>query len=466
MKDIYLDMNSQNILRFYGTKLDVKLDSSEFYDYELSKVSDDHNTDVLDLNTPIVYSALTINTTLEDFSCVRDTITLIEYDDRVNHPTYPYSGFTVTLTYNDFVQHFDTFHENTILNSNVYRFFGENGMIHHMIASAFNEPIYIDPNMGLTEAEIINKFDVYHHKCLNKIGNITACCGITPKLNNKPWAYQFLQPEENTCSSPIIKRRTEKGWTLDFIFNRDGLTWDEGQIFYFLGTRGSTNTPEFADSNLSFGFTDDGRIKWEAIRYSGFCDTSGYTESYYLDSDNTAPLCTTDINKDFNVTIVFDRYKHFTDCDIENNGGWNDRLGWKIDEYTNTVVTAVTSNQIVSYEETIEELSKKWADEKQRRLGTLKIYLNGRPIYKKENWEEVIPSNSGVQPFIQSWGGGTGLMGGEHEGVCCFNIKSIQYYEEPLDFVHVNHNFRTRLESYNFDICGVNCIDNLTGLNI
>ena len=35
MKDIYLNMNSQNILKFYGTRLDAKLDSSEFYDYEI-----------------------------------------------------------------------------------------------------------------------------------------------------------------------------------------------------------------------------------------------------------------------------------------------------------------------------------------------------------------------------------------------------------------------------------------------
>jgi hypothetical protein len=31
-------MNSQNILKFYGSKLDIKLDSSEFYDYEWTLV--------------------------------------------------------------------------------------------------------------------------------------------------------------------------------------------------------------------------------------------------------------------------------------------------------------------------------------------------------------------------------------------------------------------------------------------
>ena len=172
---------------------------------------------------------------------------------------------------------------------------------------------------------------------------------------------------------------------------------------------------------------------------------------------------TTGDTKDFNITIVFDRYKRYTDCDIENDGGWNDLVGWKINPYQDTEITAVTSTQLVTYSETIEELNKKWADEKSRRLGILKIYLNGRPIYKLENWEEIVPSKRGSQPFIQSWGGGTGLMGNIHNGVCCFNIKSIKYYEEPLDFVHVRHNFITRLNQYDFFICGQDCEDDLIG---
>jgi len=56
MKDIYLNMNNQNILKYYGTRLDAKLDSSEYYDYELSKVVGDYNSDVLDLSTTISYT--------------------------------------------------------------------------------------------------------------------------------------------------------------------------------------------------------------------------------------------------------------------------------------------------------------------------------------------------------------------------------------------------------------------------
>jgi hypothetical protein len=127
------------------------------------------------------------------------------------------------------------------------------------------------------------------------------------------------------------------------------------------------------------------------------------------------------------------------------------------------VIILIPSTQITLSNEQ-EILNKKWADERQRRLGILKIYLNGRPIYKLENWEEVIPSERGVQPYIQSWGGGTGLMNNIHNGVSCFDIKSIKYYEEPLDFVHVYHDFIMRLNQYDFDICGENCVDNVYSL--
>ena len=61
MKDIYINMANQNILNFYGSKLDLKLDSSELYDYQLTKNDVDYNTDVLDLTNEITYTGLTID---------------------------------------------------------------------------------------------------------------------------------------------------------------------------------------------------------------------------------------------------------------------------------------------------------------------------------------------------------------------------------------------------------------------
>ena len=331
------------------------------------------------------------------------------------------------------------------------------------------------------EGIILSGFSKTVIDCSQKLADPNNCCPITPKLSNKPWAYKFDTGAGADNCDPIIKRRTEKGWTLDFIFNRENLSWAFGGVFYYLGVRGDNDPNNYADNNLSFQFTSDRKIKWVAHHYSGYCATDlGYQEVFYTASGLTPTICATDETKDFNVTITFDRYKHYTDCDIENDGGWNDLLpGPHLIPYTPTD-TGVTSTHIstgyyltnstgstLSGETEVyvytEELNKKWANERQRRLGTLKIYLNGRPIYKLENWEEVIPSSRGVQPFIQSWGGGTGLMNNIHSGVCCFNMKSIKYYEEPLDFVHVRHNFLTRLSDYDFNICGGPCEDEISG---
>lgn len=456
MKDIYISMNTQNILGYYGTKLDLKLDSSEFFDYEIGKNETDFNTDVL-TNTPIVYSSLKISDSLEDFSCEKTTIIFTEFDNRVNDPSYPYSGFTTTISFLPFADWISSTHQYDILNNNVYVFNDINGKEHYMMITGYNQPIYIDSTMGETEEDIINNFSQDgFYKCTGKLESPLECCGITPKFGVKPWVYQFLQPEPNNCVSPIIDRREEKGWTLDFIFNRESLPWSEGGQFYYFGGVGSgTDT---LDNSLEFSFTSDGRIQWQTDKHRFICVDGEYVSSGYSETGVTPTLCTTGMTKDFNVTIVFDRYNRYTGCDLENEGGWNDLKGIKVNEYQDLEVTAVTSTQITTYDET-ESFTKKWEDETKKRMGVLKIYLNGRPIYKKENFEEVVALEKSRLPFLQSWGGSP--REGSNNKVCCFNIKSIKYYEEPLDFVHIRHNFITRLNQYDFFICGENCEDDL-----
>lgn len=484
MKDIYLNMNNQNILKYYGTRLDAKLDSSEYYDYELSKVVGDYNSDVLDLNTPISYTGLTVNENFSGFSCVRNRITLSEYDNSSNDPNYIYSGLTMSINYSNFINNFETTYQYTILNNDIFTYTGLTSETHYFKIIGYNNPQSIPAALsGLTEAQIISGFSTNIIECERKLEDLTYCCPTPPTLNNKPWAYTFNTGDGSDLCSPTIKRRTETGWSLDFIFNRNYLPWSSGGVFYYLGVRGEDDLANYADNNLSFGFTSDGKIKWSAVHYSGVCISgSGYTESYYLATGETPILCSTAPNKDFNITITFERNNYYNGCDIENRGGWNDLIiGPHPIEYTDINVSAVTSTQIASgYLITnsedvvksgstesytyVEELNKKWADERNNRLGTLKIYLNGRVIYKVNNWEEVIPSTRGTQPFVQSWGGGTGLMNNYHAGECCFIMKSLKYYEEYLSFPHVKHNFLTRLSSYSFDICGDVCVDDLVRL--
>ena len=474
-------MNTQNILKFYGSKLDLSIDSSEFYDYEISKVQNDYNSDVIDFSKNIDYTGLTINTNLYNFTSSRNTITLLEYDNSQNDLSYIYSGLTLTVNYGNFVSQIGPNYVNTILNNDVFIYSGITDETHYFHIVNYNSSQYIDTKLvGFTENNVLTGFSSSIISCLDRL-NGENCCPVSPKLSNKPWAFKFDSGSGVDNCSPTLKRRTENGWTLDFVFNRHNLSWANGGIFYYIGVRGEDNPMDYGDNNLSFGFTSDGRIKWESIRYSGVCDSDlGYSYFFYTDSGQTPILCSTNPTKDFNVTIVFDRYKHYTDCNVENDGGWNDLiLGPHAVAYTpenpNSTSTQIAtgylitnqlqvilSGQTPTYQYT-EELNKKWWSERERRLGTLKIYLNGKPIYKKENWEEVIPSDRGTQPFIQSWGGGTGLMTGIHNGVCSFNIKSIQYYEEPLDFVHVRHNFLTRLGDYDFNICGGPCEDEPIG---
>jgi hypothetical protein len=370
MKDIYIIMNRQNILNFYGSKLDLKLDSSELYDYQLTTNEVDYDTDVLDLSTPITYSALTI-----DSSC------------------------------------------------------------------------------------------------------------LTTNLNNqKPWVVPVNSRYTGDTCDFTVRRRTEKGWTLDFIFNRDEVNWSGGTVFYYLGVDGDNIYTNYLDNNLSFQFTNDGRVKWVAYHYSGYCALTGYTETHSLLNGQTPVLCVTGDTSDFNLTIVFNRYRELIGCDLDNVGGFNDLIpGPHAVPYTvdPTGYTAVTSTQIVTgytitntledwvtggtiTTEYVEELNRKWSNERDKRLGDLKFYLNGNLIHTETNWEEIIPSYRDNQTIIQSWGGGYNYTYfGNTSKTCGFNIKSALYYEEPLDFVHVKHNFRTRLNDFDFEICNAPCVDDV-----
>lgn len=325
-------MGNQNILGFYGTKLDLKLDYSELYDFELSKIQNDYSTDVLDLNNEITYSGLTIDSDCRD-------------------------------------------------------------------------------------------------------------------LLVTPWEININEPYSLEDCDIFLRKRTEKGWTLDFVFS--GVT--TGSTFYYWGIKNEFSNFNYGDNNLSFSFTNDRRIKWESYRYSGICNTvSGYTESFYTSTGQTQPLCLNGVSSDFNVTITFDRYKHYENCDIENEGGHNDLItGWTV---TNPIESLSGDTESFTI---VETLNKKWSDEREKRLGILKIYLNGRPIYKIKDWEEIIPSvRSGSNPIIQVWG----------NDLTTYKIKRVKYFEEPLDFVHIHHHYLVSTKPfYSINECQQECDQQILG---
>jgi hypothetical protein len=252
---------------------------------------------------------------------------------------------------------------------------------------------------------------------------------------------------------PFIRRRTEKGWTADFVFNRDNINWSNGSTFYYWGISGETNENYFADNNLSFSFTEDGRIMWESYRYI-YDDCSG--ERYITTSGQTAVLCESGTSSDFNITITFDRNFRLESCDLCNFGGTNDLVTGTPTTLIPDWLTGVTETYT-----SVETLNQKWYKERDKRRGTLKIYHNGKPIYTLKNFEEIIPSvRASENQIVQIWGGGTTGYLPIHTGETQFNILNIKYLEEPLGFLQVKNNYDLNIvPNYTVVECNTPCVD-------
>jgi hypothetical protein len=291
-----------------------------------------------------------------------------------------------------------------------------------------------------------------------------------------------------------IRKRTEKGWTAGFVFNKQGHNWSDANTFYYWGISDETDPLNYIDNNLSFQFTNDGCVKWVSNRYSGSCDpSSGYTSSYYISSGQTEQLCTNGTSADFYLTISFERNYFLHNCQIENEGGSNDMIqGPHLVPITYDPVflpsgdtTGFLSGSVIGHADLIatgytmttgslnwltgdtqytyvEELNKKWSASQEKRLGTLKIYLNGERIYKLDDWEEIIPSQrSSVNQMVQIWGGGTTGSNNLHINDTLFELKSIEYYEQPLSFPQINQHYKSVIKPNNnitecYDPCTTN----------
>lgn len=444
-------MNNQNILNKNSNEIKLRLDNSESYDIFLSNSENNYYSEILEFyNENISYNTPIIDESLNNLQTFLFSIKLNEID--VNDENYIYSGLTFTINYNSFVNYIGTNYSKIILNTDIYTYTGLTNEIHYFKINNYNQPYFIPSNINLSENLVISKFSKNVIECENILYG-EECCDTIPKLNNKPRLYKI-----ESCDN-LIKNRYSKGWTLDFIFNRNNLDWSFGGIFYHLGVRGETTNINKADNDLSFGFDSNGAIVWYSTHYSGYTNEEiGFSGIPYINSGKTNDLCVSNSNKDFKITIVFDRYNYYDD--IKNNGGSNDLItGCTLDNTIYEIISGDTS--IFTYDYVFNE---KWVKNKNKRLGILKIYLNGQPIFKFDNWEETIPFNKGLQPLIQSWGGGSYFIDNILYKICYFNIKNIKYYDKPLLTTEIKHNFNYESFFYNFDSCKELCSDNLTKL--
>jgi hypothetical protein len=445
-------MNNQNLFN-KANKISLYLDNSETYDIMLSDNNEnDYYKEILDFdNDNVSYNNPIINESLNNLQTFLFSINLTEIDLSDYDENYKYSGLTFTLNYTKFTNYFnssDVVYNKIILNTDVYSYTGITNEIHYFKITTYNRPYYIPPIINLTEDNLINKFSKIVIECENTLFN-EECCTTIPKLNNKPRLYKI-----DSCDN-LLKRRYEGGWTLDFIFNRNNLDWSYGGVFYHLGTRCENDIKLKSDNDLSFAFDSYGSIVWFSTHFSGYTnDSIGYSGVTYISSGKTNELCVTDGNKDFKITIVFERNSHYDD--INNNGGSYDLItGCTLENDIYDIISGNTP--IYSYEEV---LNSKWSKNLNKRLGTLKIYLNAQPIYSIENWEETIPYNKGYQPLIQTWGGGSYFVDNILHRLCYFNIKNIRYFDKPLLATEIKHNFNYDSLFCNFESCRDYCTDN------
>jgi hypothetical protein len=198
----------------------------------------------------------------------------------------------------------------------------------------------------------------------------------------------------------------------------------------------------------------------KVLRFTGDCTTTGtcitgqtfvtgYTIQEYC-SPPIYPRCEKEnpawLNLEhwFQVDVVWRRYTNYDFCDLKYFGGLADITETKyLESLANNTVALIAPPYTKGEDgETIEiiQLNNKWLLDKKDRLGRLKIYVNGKPIYTLENFEEVIPRALNTDkerqlavPFNISWGGGTQ---GLHENLTFSSCSALtsNYIQDPECF--------------------------------
>jgi len=206
------------------------------------------------------------------------------------------------------------------------------------------------------------------------------------------------------------------------------------------------------------------------------------------------------------ISTVFERYQTIGDNDLLNWGGLGDvRNCFYPSSINNNPHNLVSSNN--EKLKNSSELSKKWLYNKDKRLGSLKIYVNGFLFMVIEDFEEIIPRELNTEkekqigvPFNVSFGGGSiglreslifkdcntpygpymqdpqlmsndTLSGTTYSGLrnnmiiepnfagtFMGGISQFRMYTEPLNSPQVQHNFRILKSKFDlFDYWCPNC---------
>jgi hypothetical protein len=247
---------------------------------------------------------------------------------------------------------------------------------------------------------------------------------------------------------------------------------------------------------------------------TGYCETTGVTfqTGYTINEYCTPPIYDicglqcgdTDEERWVMISAVFERYKTIEDCDLLNLGGLNDlrviTTQSSIDGRSINLISPPETHPGSTPERKIHKIrfDRKWFDELDYRLGTLKLYVNGYLFLVIEDFEEIIPRELNTEkekqvgvPFNLSFGGGTqglhdhlifsgcSLLNGPYTqdpelfpnnilsattlsglstnilleqnfgGTFMGGISQFRMYVEPLGSPQVQHNFRVLKNKFN-----------------
>jgi hypothetical protein len=257
---------------------------------------------------------------------------------------------------------------------------------------------------------------------------------------------------------------------------------------------------------------------------TGSCETTGITfqTGYTITQVCTPPiyeLCNfesgdTTEERWVMISAVFERYKTIEECDLLNLGGLNDlrveTYQSSIDGQSYKLISPPNTHPGGEKEPKVYKVrfDKKWFDDLDYRLGTLKLYVNGYLFLVIEDFEEIIPRELNTEkekqvgvPFNISWGGGTQglhdhlifsgcsnpygpyiqdpelfpnnilsgttlsglstniLLEQNFGGTFMGGISQFRMYVEPLSSPQIQHNFRILKNKFNlFDFWCPNCL--------
>jgi len=184
---------------------------------------------------------------------------------------------------------------------------------------------------------------------------------------------------------------------------------------------------------------------------TGITYQTGYTITEYCSTNTIFNYCATDnplyLNKEhwFLVDCVWERSTYYDTCDLYYRGGLglisNTEYVDSLSNNTTLLIQPPITHEGSPPAEQVEivNLNERWLIERSDRLGSLKIFINGKLLFVINGFEEVIPralntdkeKQLGV-PFNISWGGGTqGLRESTTFAECPTSLTGMTYIQDP-----------------------------------